>query len=147
MNLGFPRKKYRSHIRVTGLIHPAEICANMKIPFFACAHDSKECLELLDMYRPTLGMVSGARMLSGEVISKFKKGIINFHPGLIPEARGLDTAHWCIYDQVPLGVTCHFIDKRVDYLTIRNTIECDVVIAPARNDCAIGTNGHRVHPI
>lgn len=38
----------------------------------------------------------------------------NFPPGLIPEARGLDTLKWAIYHDLPLGVTAHFIDESVD---------------------------------
>ena len=48
------------------------------------------------------------------VIESFSKGIVNFHPGLIPEARGLDTPQWCVYDDIPLGITSHFIDSKVD---------------------------------
>ena len=56
-------------------------------------------------------------------IKGLSKGIINFHPGLIPEARGLDTPQWCIYDGIPLGVTSHFIDSKVDAGRIIERVE------------------------
>jgi phosphoribosylglycinamide formyltransferase-1 len=42
------------------------------------------------------------------------KGVINFHPGLLPEGRGLDAMQWAIYEDRPIGVTAHLIDGRVD---------------------------------
>lgn len=114
VNLKFPPKKYRSHIRPIGLIHPRDICGSMGIPYFNIPHNSEATVSLLKEMKPQLGLISGARMLSKPVIDLFSKGIINFHPGAIPEMRGLDTVHWSIYDNVPLGVTGHFIDARVD---------------------------------
>ena len=59
-------------------------------------------------------MIAGARILKRPVIDRFSIGIINFHPGLIPEARGLDALLWSIRGDLPLGVTSHLIDERVD---------------------------------
>ncbi len=47
----------------------------------------------------------------------FSKGIINFHPGIIPYARGLDALFWSVYNNHPLGVTAHLIDKHIDDLS------------------------------
>lgn len=40
--------------------------------------------------------------------------IINCHPGIIPNVRGLDAFKWAIYDMLPMGNTLHFIDGAVD---------------------------------
>jgi phosphoribosylglycinamide formyltransferase-1 len=77
-------------------------------------HNSGEALEILDQLDPEIGLIAGARILSAEVIQRFKKGIINFHIGLIPETRGLDSLQWSIYKGLPLGNTSHLIDERVD---------------------------------
>lgn len=61
-----------------------------------------------------MGVIAGARILKPQVIDQFKIGIINLHPGLIPEVRGLDAMMWAIYHDLPLGVTAHLIDHRVD---------------------------------
>ena len=114
VELNFPPKKYRYHIRRIGQIHPRDLCKKMDIPYYVAHHNSSEALEILDSYSPDLGIISGARILKQKVIDKFNKGIINIHPGLIPESRGLDTPHWSVYNDIPLGVTSHFIDKRVD---------------------------------
>ena len=57
-----------------------------------------------------LGIILGARILPKEIIQAFNFGILNLHPGLIPENRGLDNLKWAIYDNIPQGVTAHFID-------------------------------------
>ena len=40
--------------------------------------------------------------------------IVNCHPGLIPQSRGLDAFKWAIHDDLPIGNTLHFIDHQVD---------------------------------
>jgi phosphoribosylglycinamide formyltransferase-1 len=41
-------------------------------------------------------------------------GIINMHPGLLPENRGLDNLKWALIKKIPQGVTSHFIDNKID---------------------------------
>ena len=48
------------------------------------------------------------------VIDSFSNGIINFHPGVLPENRGLDNLKWAIYNNLPQGVTTHLIDENID---------------------------------
>lgn len=43
-----------------------------------------------------------------------KYGIINFHPGKIPEASGLDSLLWSIHKNLKPYVTTHFIDNKID---------------------------------
>ncbi|MDB4312122.1 formyltransferase family protein [bacterium] len=112
IDLNRPERKHRYHLRQIGIIHPKEICAAKKIPYYACPHNESE--NLVAELNPELGLISGALMLHQDIINKFRKGIVNFHPGLIPELRGCDTPYWAITDKVPLGVTSHFIDTRVD---------------------------------
>ena len=98
--LDIPAQQYHSSVPTLGLHETREICWKMNIPYFS--------------KKPKLGLIAGARILKKEVIDKFSLGIINFHPGGIPECRGLDTAHWIEHDNLPVAVTSHFIDGRVD---------------------------------
>ncbi len=61
-----------------------------------------------------LGLIAGARILKPRVIEAFPLGIINFHPGLIPQTRGLDAMMWSVHNGIPQAVTAHVIDSRVD---------------------------------
>ena len=122
-DLGLPSKSTRTGLRTFGTIHPAEICASFDIPYFVMEHNSDDAIDLLRDLKPELGLIAGARILSQQVISEFDKGIINFHPGLIPEVRGLDCVEWAIYEGYPLGITSHLIDRRVDAGRIIKRIE------------------------
>ena len=42
------------------------------------------------------------------------EGIVNFHPGPIPQTSGLDAFYYSIKTRADAGVTTHFIDARVD---------------------------------
>jgi len=41
-------------------------------------------------------------------------GMLNSHPGLLPEVRGSASVAWSIYHDIPIGSTCHFIDSDID---------------------------------
>ena len=87
-------------------IHTAEICAKFKIPYIVKPH--------ADIEGGNLGIIGGARILPDYVIQKYSIGIINIHPGLLPNNRGLDNIKWALYHDMPQGLTVHFIDKYVD---------------------------------
>ena len=71
-------------------------------------------MQFYNEIKPDYGIILGSRILSQEVINNFNKGIINFHPGILPENRGLDNLKWAIYRNIPQGVTTHIIDKNID---------------------------------
>lgn len=114
IKLDIPKPGVRTKIRHTGILPPEQIAASCGFPFFNVFHDREPVLELLDALKPDIGIIAGARILPPEVIDRFRLGIINFHPGLLPESRGLDAMMWSIYNDIPLGVTAHLIDRHVD---------------------------------
>lgn len=40
--------------------------------------------------------------------------ILNCHPGLLPQNRGVDAFKWCVLNRWPFGITLHRIDERID---------------------------------
>ena len=100
----------------TRLLHtPEALCKSLGIPLRTiCGHNSEECVNFLGKHKFEVGVVAGARILKEQVIDELKHGIINIHPGKLPECRGLDTLKWSIHDDIELEVTAHFIDKYVD---------------------------------
>jgi phosphoribosylglycinamide formyltransferase-1 len=70
-------------------------------------YDGKSELAECDFY-----LITGAGLLPSNVVRG--KQIINAHPGIIPSARGLDSFKWSIYENIPLGITLHYIDEEVD---------------------------------
>ena len=53
-------------------------------------------------------------ILDEKIINKFKTGIVNFHPSYLPFGRGKDPYFWSIINDEPFGISCHFIDKKID---------------------------------
>lgn len=85
------------------------VCDRLGIPYVREAHNSPETVAALRELAPRVGVVLGARILSQEIIDCFSVGVINAHPGLIPENRGLDNLKWAILLGLDQGVTTHLI--------------------------------------
>lgn len=86
--------------------HPQEICQRYGLDYIPVQNDA--CIDNgCDLY-----LITGAGILSPECLRG--KKVLNGHPGVIPAARGLDAFKWSIYAQIPLGVTLHYIDERID---------------------------------
>ena len=113
-----PLKFYQSKIRVSpkGLhySHPRDIAARLAIPYHVVPHNSEECAALVRHYDLEVGVILGARILKPVVIAPFKVGVLNMHPALLPENRGLDNIKWAILKDIKQGVSCHLIDETLD---------------------------------
>jgi methionyl-tRNA formyltransferase len=60
-----------------------------------------------------------------EVINKFKYGIWNFHPGLLPNYRGRHPISWAlINNEKKIGISVHLINDKIDmgYLIYQNVV-------------------------
>ena len=112
--LNIPKGSIRINPRHEGLIAPSLLAKRLKIPYIILPHNSREAIEYLEKHPVHFYIISGARILKSEVIDAARNRIINIHPGLIPQTRGLDTLLWCIYKNQPAGNTAHFIDSGVD---------------------------------
>jgi len=97
------------------------------IPIVVAPHNSQKTKNALKQYSINLGVIAGARILSHEVILLIKHGILNFHPGLLPYVRGLDSVLWSIDQDFHIGVTAHLISDKIDSgtLVIKKKINVD----------------------
>ena len=111
-------KFYQSKIRVSpkdlDYKHPRDIAGRLNISYHVVVHNSEECENLIEKYDLDVGIILGARILKKNIIDKFKIGIINMHPGLLPQNRGLDNIKWAILKGYRQGVSCHLISKEID---------------------------------
>lgn len=114
VKLNIPPSVVKTKIRHQGLIHPGEIAKRFNIPYYVVKHNSKEAISIANERSLDIGIIAGARILKSGIINSFNKGIINYHPGLIPEARGLDAMLWSIRNGIPLGITSHLINEEID---------------------------------
>lgn len=53
-------------------------------------------------------------ILKNDLISIPTKGVINFHPAMLPFNAGKDSNFWSIVEECPFGVTLMFIDEGID---------------------------------
>ncbi len=109
-----PKKKIEITIKDINYLHPKILCQSLKIPYSVISHNSSKCIHFLKNKKFDIGVILGARILREEVINCFKIGVLNLHPGLLPENRGLDTHQWAILNMIPQGATAHLIDRKMD---------------------------------
>jgi len=101
----------RTRVRGFSPFHPHKVCDILGFDYNVVVHNSVECRKLISYYDLDVGIIAGARILSKNVIGCFKTGIINFHPGSLPENRGLyNVAKACIskYKQCVTAFWCGF---------------------------------------
>jgi methionyl-tRNA formyltransferase len=73
------------------------LCRTLKIEFIECAHDDPKKISAVNTrIRAKTAIISGACIIKEEVIDIFDNGIVNFHPGMIPETSGLDSFYYSI---------------------------------------------------
>lgn len=76
---------------------------------------------MLDDWRSFAGdydyyLICGANLIDGAFCNSAR--VVNCHPGLIPQTRGLDSLKWAVYRRQRAGNTLHFLDDRVDLGTV-----------------------------
>ena len=92
-----------------------EICLKNNINYYELYHDDfAKIRKIIKSHKINIGIISGARILNKKIINIFKYGILNLHPGKIPETSGLDSFYWMIKKEIYPYVTAHFVDKYVD---------------------------------
>lgn len=77
-------------------------------------HNSPDCIALIEAEAPDLLVLGGTRILKPPVFASVPRGALNAHPGLLPEVRGSASVAWAIHLDLPVGCTCHFIEKGID---------------------------------
>ena len=92
--------------RPTGAINinPKELSTLIRCDYIVCDHNHLNRLDC-DVY-----IIGGAKIIT----SLPKAPVINSHPGVLPYTRGLDSFKWAIYHGLPIGVTVHIIDEKID---------------------------------
>jgi len=111
-------KFYKSKIRITPkdlfLWHPKELSKFYNIDYKVEIHNSQKTFDIIKEKNLDIGIILGARILKPIAFSAFNIGVINMHPGILPENRGLDNLKWGIIKNFKQGVTTHIIDKKID---------------------------------
>jgi methionyl-tRNA formyltransferase len=92
-----------------------ELVKDLEIPRHKVPHhNKKQCRLLLEELKPNLGVLGGTRIIKKQILEIPPDGMLNSHPGLLPEVRGSASPAWSVYYDIPIGSTCHFIDTNID---------------------------------
>jgi methionyl-tRNA formyltransferase len=91
------------------------LCRAHGVPYRSVAdHNAPECAELIRALPIQLAILGDTRILKEGIISACNLGVINVHPGVLPELRGNNPYVWAVLEGKVQGVTVHFIDRGVD---------------------------------
>jgi methionyl-tRNA formyltransferase len=77
-------------------------------------HTSKRLLPLLEDLDLDLIVLGGTRVIRGAVLDLPRDGVINSHPGLLPDCRGSASPAWSVLHDIPIGASTHFCDSSID---------------------------------
>ena len=77
-------------------------------------HNDKQCEELLKRFDLDFILLGDTRVIRKNIMCIPKKGIINAHPGYLPDVKGNNPYIWAIINDLPQGCSIHFIDENVD---------------------------------
>ena len=75
---------------------------------------SDDLICFLELKKYDLSIQGGTGIINQNIIDKFKYGILNFHPGDLPNYRGCSAPEWQVYEGKNVVSTCHFIDQGID---------------------------------
>jgi hypothetical protein len=115
VSLAGPPTSIVTRIRKAPSAHPSDVCRALGVNYLAMPHVGAECEQVLASYQADIGIILGARILPERTLRASACGIINVHPGILPENRGLDTVAWAVEKSWPQGVAAHVITPgRVD---------------------------------
>ena len=81
---------------------------------FVKNHNSKKCLEILRKAGVDAIVLGDCRILKPEIIAAAPRGVINTHPGFLPDVRGNHCSLYAIIHDLPIGCSSHFVDCDVD---------------------------------
>ncbi len=94
--------------------HPRDLAKEFNIPYFVYDHNSLDTVNLIKEFDLDLGIIAGARILNKNIIKNLSFGVLNLHPGILPQSRGLDSILWSIHNNNQLGVSAHLINHKID---------------------------------
>ena len=114
VELKFYRSKKRTGPKDLYIHNTRDLCDYFNIDNIVIEHNSKDCEKIIKDMNLDVGIILGARILKEHIINAFSIGVINMHPGILPENRGLDNLKWAIIKGLKQGVTTHFIDSNID---------------------------------
>ena len=107
-------------IRTGGKLDSAEgwiaNSARLKIPFyFVSNHNDEDCIDLVNDLNLDFIINAGTpRKLESKILSSSKLGVLNIHPGILPDFRGASCVEWAILQNLQIGNSAHWMNEEYD---------------------------------
>ncbi len=102
-------------------------------------HNSAEVMPHIQGIDLDLIVFGGTRIIRGEILDYPKDGVINSHPGLLPDCRGSASPAWSVYHDIPIGSSTHFCDNGIDTGDLLMRRELEVKRGMTYEDLCYGT--------
>ncbi|WP_417835835.1 formyltransferase family protein [Thalassospira tepidiphila] len=101
-------------------------------------HNSQEMVGIVRKLGIDLLVNGGTpRILGDDVLGAPRLGVLNVHPGLLPEYRGCTCVEWAVYQDDPVGNTAHFMSTQIDRGPIIMVSQSDVVGVSSYTDLRV----------
>ena len=94
--------------------------------YFVSNHNSPDCISLIKYLRCSFLLNAGTpRKLDVAVLDATDHGVINVHPGLLPNYRGKNCPEWAIYYGDSVILTAHIMTNEYDEGDVLGMLEVD----------------------
>jgi methionyl-tRNA formyltransferase len=101
--------------RFAPLMETRALCEELHITYRTTAnHNSEEIEHALSDGAYDVAILGDTRILRPHILRGVRRGILNVHPGILPEVRGNNPYVWSIIHDLPQGATVHLINEGVD---------------------------------
>ncbi len=108
-----PQSVEREIERTGGKWNPAAIPEDETVHAFARLSDA-DLWKLIRDSDIDVAIQGGVGILEGEALAAPRIGILNVHPGRLPDYRGNSCPEWALLNGDPVYATAHFLDEGID---------------------------------
>ena len=135
------REKFLRRIEGNPLAPPVEVqVSDFGTPIVSVPiHKTDEVMPHLEEIELDLIVFGGTRIIRGEILDYPKDGVINSHPGLLPDCRGSASPAWSVFHDIPIGSSTHFCDNGIDTGELLLRREMEVTRGMTYEDLCYGT--------
>ena len=91
-----------------------DFCGQL-VSYYFINHNSESLIELINCQNIDCLLNAGTpRKLQLNIINSTRFGVLNIHPGALPDYRGCSAVEWSIYNNDAVANTAHFMDAEYD---------------------------------
>ena len=106
-------------------------------------------LKFLHELKPDYGVFTGGGIMRSATLDACGNGILNCHPGVLPQYKGMDVVHWAVLEGAwnHLGATVHVMNKGIDTGPVLNYLTVDSRRFKSLGQLRNGISALKVHTL